>query len=261
MVDEAQRKRSIDAASLAADGPEWPRPLVPLPWDLDQGVPSSDSGSGTGFNGGDGDGGATAVLMATAASVGAATVPIHLGLREAELLRLLEPAYHTWAATRLGRAVTRLAALLGVGRPAAATVVLSSGGRAAELVEQLPAEAEESVAQAMALVQRCSSWRRELQRYVFGNTSTVGFGDGHRGSGGGGAGGGSGPGVAEDLETVAASAWELLAVLREWRRVGRMEELAANGMQDAVSYVTVLQMPEEEWRDVAAMYAGVGRLP
>ncbi|GLC34419.1 hypothetical protein PLESTM_000193300 [Pleodorina starrii] len=141
----------------------------------------------------------------------------------------------------LSRAVGLLGELLGVGRLAAAALVLTTHGSAARLVEELPPAAVASVERAMAAIRRGDAWRRELRRYLYGSTSSGGGGGWSQGLEAGG----------ESLEAVSASAGELLGLLREWRRVERLEALEAAGMQDAASFATVLQLPEGEWRQLA----------
>ncbi|PNW81308.1 hypothetical protein CHLRE_07g350626v5 [Chlamydomonas reinhardtii] len=95
-------------------------------------------------------------------------------------------------------------------------------------------------AQALELTtQAGSGWARERQRFLQGSTSGPAA---VAAAGGGG----------EDLDAVAVAAAELLLPLQHWRRVPRMEALAAAGLREAVSYTAVLQLSEPEWEELEA---------
>ncbi|GIM03819.1 hypothetical protein Vretimale_8509 [Volvox reticuliferus] len=142
--------------------------------------------------------------------------------------------------TRLDRAVGMLTKLLGIGRLAAAALVLSTRGSAALMVEQLSPAAVASVERAMLAIRRGDAWRREMRRYLFGSTSYGGVGFSEQSLQGG-----------ESLRAVSASAQELLVVLWGWRRVARLEALEAAGLQDAASFAMVLQLPDDDWSNLA----------
>ncbi|EFJ48578.1 hypothetical protein VOLCADRAFT_117504 [Volvox carteri f. nagariensis] len=153
--------------------------------------------------------------------------------------------------SRLYQAVRGISELLGVGRLAAAALVLATQGSAALLVEGLSSTAIASVKRVISAVRRGDAWRRELRRYLYGNTSSYG-------SGALGISEQAQQGGNESLKAVSASAWELLCLLREWRRASRLEALvaagwgvAAVGLEGAVSFATVLQLPDDEWGSLA----------
>jgi hypothetical protein len=74
----------------------------------------------------------------------------------------------------------------------------------------------------MASIRRGDLWRRELSRYLYGSTT--------RGPAAGGAGRWvAGAAGGESLDAVSVSADKLLAPLREWRRLARLEDLEAAG--------------------------------
>ncbi|GLI67257.1 hypothetical protein VaNZ11_011440, partial [Volvox africanus] len=163
---------------------------------------------------------------------------VHRGRREVGLT--VADGFGPGVGIRLDRALGMLTKLLGIGRLAAAALVLSTRGSSALLVEGLSPAAVASVERAMLAIRRGGAWRREMRRYLNGSTSYGGAGFSEQGLLGG-----------ESLEAVSASAQELLVVLREWRRVARLEALEAAGLQDAVSFAMVLQLPEDEWRKLA----------
>ncbi|KAG2496280.1 hypothetical protein HYH03_005513 [Edaphochlamys debaryana] len=137
-------------------------------------------------------------------------------------------------ASRLGAAVGRLAAVLQVGRPAAAALVLATRGVAAEAAEALTAEGEAAALEAVSLVRRGTFWGRELQRYLYGSTAPAGADGGW-----------------ESIDAVAGSCVPLMALVTEGRRVIRLRALSDAGLQDAASFAEVLRMPSAEWRQLA----------
>lgn len=107
-MDDAQRKRRVDAAALACDGADWPRPIVAIPIEYGAGAvapaggctaaaPSVLDGGGGVFRRNDVVAVAAASatgessLAAAAAAGGRDLIPVDIGLREAELLNILLP--------------------------------------------------------------------------------------------------------------------------------------------------------------------------